>query len=85
MTDWWPSPSSYPGQLITFPLSFIRLKIIKTFEWTNKCEKAFKKLKIYLATPPILTRLEMGETLYLYLVASHKAVSLILIKEDNNN
>ena len=34
---------------------FHTLKNNKTFEWTNECEEAFKKLKIYLATPPILT------------------------------
>ena len=31
------------------------LKNNKTFEWTNKCEEAFKKLKDYLVTLPILT------------------------------
>ena len=33
---------------------FHTLKNNKTM-WTNKCKKAFKKLKVYLATPPILT------------------------------
>ena len=64
---------------------FYMLKNHKTFEWTNKCKEAFKKLKIYLATPPILTQPEPGETLYLYLAASHKAVSLVLIREDYGN
>ena len=64
---------------------FYTLKNNKTFEWTNECEEAFTKLKTYLATPPILTRLELGETLYLYLAASHKAISTILIREDNGN
>ena len=64
---------------------FHSLKKNKTFEWTNECKEAFKKLKIYLATPPILTRPEIGETLYVYLATSHKAVSLVLIREDNNN
>ena len=61
------------------------LKNNKTFEWTNECEEAFKKLKDYLATPSILTRSEAGETLYLYLVASNQAVSLVLIKEEKDN
>ena len=34
---------------------FNLLKNNKTFEWTNECEEAFKKIKDYLATPPILT------------------------------
>ena len=64
---------------------FYTLKNNKTFEWTNECEEAFTKLKSYLATPPILTRPELGETLYIYLVASPKAISSILIREDNDN
>ena len=61
------------------------LKNNKAFEWTNKCEEAFKKLKDYLVTLPILTRLEMVEILYLYLDALDKAISLILIKEEKDN
>ena len=61
------------------------LKNNKIFEWTKECEEAFKKLKIYLATPLILIRPELGETLYLYLAASHKAVSSVLIRVDNDN
>ena len=64
---------------------FDTLKNNKTFIWTNKCEEAFKKLKVYLATSLILTQLEIGETLYLYLVASNKEVSSILIREENDN
>ena len=63
---------------------FHTLKNNKTFEWTNECKEAFKKLKVYLATPPILTRPEAGETLYLYLVASQRAVSSVLIREEND-
>ena len=61
------------------------LKNNKNFAWTNECEESLKKLKLYLATPPILTRPEPGEILYLYLAASHKAVSSILIRENNDN
>ena len=34
---------------------FYLLKNNKPFEWTNKYEEAFKKLKEYLVTPLILT------------------------------
>ena len=34
---------------------FHTLKNNKAFKWTNKCEESFKKLKVYLATSPILT------------------------------
>ena len=61
---------------------FILLKNNKAFEWTDKCEEAFKKLKEYLATPPILTRPEPTETLYIYLVSLEKPVSSVLIREE---
>ena len=69
------------GNLVPF---FHTFKNNKTFEWTNECEEAFKRLKVYLATPPILTRPEAGETLYLYLAASQRAVSSVLIREEND-
>ena len=39
---------------------FNLLKNNKTFEWTNECEEAFKKLKSYLVTPPILNLIKVG-------------------------
>ena len=64
---------------------FHMLKNNKTFEWTNIYEEAFKNIKDYLVTLLILTQLEMGEILYLYLDALDKAVSSILIKEEKDN
>ena len=58
---------------------FFFLKNNKTFEWTNECEEAFKKLKEYLETPLILTRPKPGEVLYIYLVTLDKVVSLVLV------
>ena len=46
-----------------------------------ECEKAFEKMKDYLAKLIILTRLELGEVLYIYLGTLDKAVSLVLIKK----
>ena len=54
----------------------------KAFEWTDKCQKAFKDLKVYLTTAPLLTPSIPGEELYLYLVVSLHAVSLALIREE---
>ena len=50
----------------------------------DECEKGFKSLKEYLVTPSILTRLELGEVLYIYLVTSDKAISLVLVKEERS-
>ncbi|RDY09050.1 Retrovirus-related Pol polyprotein, partial [Mucuna pruriens] len=51
------------------------------FTWTNECEEAFKHLKMTLSAPPILTRPIPGIPLHLYLSASEKAISSVLIQE----
>ncbi|CAA7016406.1 unnamed protein product [Microthlaspi erraticum] len=48
----------------------------------QKCEDAFKQLKEYLTTPPILAKPEEGETLLLYIAISSTAVSGVLVRED---
>ena len=56
----------------------------KAFQWTDECEKALAKLKEYLTKSPLLSPLMMGEKLYLYLAVSNTAVSLALIREEEN-
>ncbi|XP_058761740.1 uncharacterized protein LOC131635150 [Vicia villosa] len=51
------------------------------FEWTEECEHALSHLKQALSNPPVLSRPEAREILYLYLVVSTKAVSAALIRE----
>jgi hypothetical protein len=51
----------------------------KAFEWNSECEEAFGKLKEYLTNPPLLSRPDEGEILYLYLAVSPSAVSLALV------
>ena len=46
----------------------------------EECDSAFKDLKSYLASPPILTRPNLGEDLYMYLAVSDHAVSSVLIR-----
>ncbi|KAK0599646.1 hypothetical protein LWI29_007252 [Acer saccharum] len=49
-------------------LSFFRaLKKGKEVEWNEDCEHAFQALKDYLGRAPLLSKLLVGETLYLYL------------------
>jgi hypothetical protein len=55
----------------------------KAFEWTDKCQQAFEELKVYLATPPLLSPSKQGEELYLYLVVSLTAVSSTFIREED--
>ena len=54
----------------------------KAFEWTDKCQKAFQNLKIYLTTAPLLSPSMLGKELYLYLAVTPHAVSSALIREE---
>ena len=55
----------------------------RSFEWTDECQQAFENLKLYLATPPLLSPSKPGEKLYLYLVISEAVVSAALIREED--
>jgi hypothetical protein len=62
-------------------LPFFKLLRKETkFEWTDECENALKHLKEILSTPPVLSRVDQGEVLYIYLSVS-SAVSVVLIRE----
>ncbi|XP_060960937.1 uncharacterized protein LOC133031455 [Cannabis sativa] len=58
------------------------LKGNKKFQWTEKCEEAFKALKTHLGQPPILSKPMTGEVLSIYLAVSEYAISSVLIRED---
>ncbi|GKV17105.1 hypothetical protein SLEP1_g27649 [Rubroshorea leprosula] len=53
----------------------------KKFEWTSECQASFDELKVYLSSPPLLTKVEEGEILYLYLEISDTTISSILVRE----
>jgi hypothetical protein len=61
------------------------LKGAKRFAWTDKCNQAFEELKQYLNSLPALAKPDRGESLYLYLAASSRAVSSVLVKEGPGN
>jgi hypothetical protein len=54
----------------------------KAFEWMDECQQAFKELKKYLATPPLLSPSKPGEKLDLYLAVSPTAVNPALLREE---
>ncbi|KAG7588731.1 Ribonuclease H-like superfamily [Arabidopsis suecica] len=58
------------------------LKGNKGFLWDEKCEEAFGQLKAYLTTPPVLSKPEVDEKLYLYVSVSKHVVSGVLVRED---
>ncbi|XP_058726454.1 uncharacterized protein LOC131597805 [Vicia villosa] len=51
------------------------------FEWSEECEQALAHLKQVLSEPPVLSRPDDNEPLYLYLAVSNEAVSAALIRE----
>ncbi|KAM2704946.1 hypothetical protein EV1_034216 [Malus domestica] len=47
--------------------------------WTDECVEAFKNLKDYMSKAVLLSKLEVGDTLIIYLSVSALAVSSVLI------
>ncbi|XP_045797595.1 uncharacterized protein LOC123891742 [Trifolium pratense] len=60
---------------------FASLRKNERFSWTPEWEEAFRQLKEFLASPPILTRPLPGNILYLYLAVSDRALSSALVQE----
>jgi len=55
----------------------------KSFEWTVECQRAFKDLKAYLSSPPLLSPSKSGEELFLYLAISPATVSATLVRKED--
>ncbi|KAJ9552293.1 hypothetical protein OSB04_016338 [Centaurea solstitialis] len=53
----------------------------KGFDWTEAHEDALQNLKKYMSNPPLLTKPIEGESLQLYLAVSNNAVSVVLVRE----
>ena len=51
--------------------------------WTQECEEAFVKLKENLASPPVLCKPKLGTPLRLYFVVTEKAISSVLLQEQD--
>ncbi|WMV50666.1 hypothetical protein MTR67_044051 [Solanum verrucosum] len=65
-------------------VAFLGLTIKKVpFEWTNKCEEIFQKLKTLLTTTPILTLPVEGKDFIVYCDASHSRLDVVLMHEIN--
>ena len=58
---------------------------LRSFEWTDECQKAFKDLKKYLSFPPLLSPSKPGEELYLYLAVSQAVISTALVREEEGS
>jgi hypothetical protein len=63
-------------------LPFFKLmKCTKKFEWTPEADKAFAELKRYLTSPPIMVTTRPHEPLLLYITATPRTASAILVAE----
>ncbi|XP_077251991.1 uncharacterized protein LOC143891254 [Tasmannia lanceolata] len=59
---------------------FSAVKGLKIAPWTEDCQIAFEELKQYLSSPPLLTKPEPGEELFLYLSVSLTALAAVLVQ-----
>jgi hypothetical protein len=63
-------------------LPFFRLlKKIGKFKWTEEAAKAFKRLKTYLTSSPVLTPPRKSKDMMLYIVATTTVVSTAIVVE----
>ena len=51
------------------------------FEWNDKADEAFLQLKKTLTTPPVLEPLAAKEPMYLYIAATSRVVSTVMVVE----
>ena len=63
-----------------FPF-FKLLKKIDKFEWTKEANEAFKKLKAYLTSSPVLTPPKKYEDMMLYIAATLTVISTAIVVE----
>ena len=56
----------------------------KGFEWSEDFVVTFQQLKDYLSQPPIMSSPEVDEVLYAYIAVAPHAMSLVLIRDDND-
>jgi len=54
------------------------------FRKKKLCVLAFQQLKEYLSRPLVMSRPEMDEVLFAYIAVASHAVSLVLLRVDND-
>jgi hypothetical protein len=62
---------------------FKLMKCTGKFEWTPEADKAFAKLKRYLTSPPIMVAPTFREPLLLYIAATPRTASAVLVAEQD--
>jgi hypothetical protein len=75
-----PQPVCVPAWGTRTPL-YKLLKKSDSFRWTEEAHKAHNELKVLITKPPVLTSPEVGETLFLYIVATTQIISATQVVE----
>ncbi|KAL5810817.1 hypothetical protein ACOSQ3_027554 [Xanthoceras sorbifolium] len=65
---------------ITTPLTKLLHKDVR-FKWNEKCQAAFKKLKVILVEAPILVQPISGKDFVVYSDASHNGLGCVLMQD----
>ena len=74
--------SRYISRLGEKGQSFFKLlKASEKFVWLEEADTAFTQLKQFLTTPPVLTAPMDDETLFLYIAATDRVVSMAIVVE----
>lgn len=60
------------------------LRKSENFEWNKKCKEDFENLKVYVSSLPLLSKLEEGEPLYIYLTITPDMVSSVMVRIRKN-
>ncbi|XP_043811844.1 uncharacterized protein LOC122723519 [Manihot esculenta] len=66
--------------IIAAPLTKLLHKNVK-YDWDDKCQKSFEKLKKMLTEAPVLTQPESGKDFVIYSDASHNGLGCVLMQE----
>jgi hypothetical protein len=63
-------------------LSFFKLlKASEKFVWSKEADAAFTQLKKFLTSPPVLTAPQKDDVLFLYVAATDRVVSTVIVVE----
>ncbi|KAK0606003.1 hypothetical protein LWI29_033080 [Acer saccharum] len=82
LTGWIAALNRFISRSTDKCLPFFKvIKQGKNMKWNQESEQAFRALKEYLASPPLLVKPIPGEELQLYLAVSKTATSGALVKE----
>jgi hypothetical protein len=60
---------------------FKLLKASEKFVWLEEADAAITQLKEFLTSPPVLTAPQKDNVLLLYIVATHRVVSTVIVVE----